>query len=175
MIFLLALLAIALRFVVHGNPDGAPIEACSTLTPQHGANPRDCGVDCPFTLTLEEIDSAPVTVGNNQLPMYVCGSQHKSEFSVFPYGGQNLFGFTVVLRGTGGEIFRGFMIQPRLTTEVFDPNAPFVGEFIETNTSGDVQFLQCGIGLVGELARYACLMMPKLHAINNKQWFSKMC
>ena len=42
------------------------------------------------------------------------------------------------------------MVQARLTTEVFDPNAPFVGEFIES-VSPDVQFLQCGIdSLVGK-------------------------
>ena len=82
MVFPVVLLVIATRFVAHGNPDGAPIEACSTLTPQHGANPQDCGVECPFTLTLQEIDSVPVTAVDSQLPMYTCGSQHKGEFSV---------------------------------------------------------------------------------------------
>ena len=43
------------------------------------------------------------------------------------------------------------MVQPRLSTGVFDPNAPFVGAFVTTNISADVQFLQCGIGLVGDL------------------------
>ena len=82
MVLLVVLLVIATRFVAHGNPNGAPIEACSTLTPQHGANPQDCGVECPFTLTLQEIDSVPVTAVDSQLPMYTCGSQHKGEFSV---------------------------------------------------------------------------------------------
>ena len=77
MFFLVALLLhIATHFAVHGNPDGAPIEACSTLTPQHGASPQYCGVDCPFTLTLQEIDSVPATVGASEVPLYACGSQH---------------------------------------------------------------------------------------------------
>ena len=46
------------------------------------------------------------------------------------------------------------MVQPRLSTDVFDPNAPFVGDFVTTIISPDVQFLQCGIGLVGELGMH---------------------
>ncbi|CAI7989321.1 hypothetical protein GBAR_LOCUS184, partial [Geodia barretti] len=64
-------------------------------------------------MTLQEIDSVPVTAVDSQLPMYTCGRQHK-----------------VLLHGN--VIFRGFMVQPRLSTDVFDPNAPFVGAFVTT-------------------------------------------
>lgn len=66
-----------------------------------------------------------------------------------------MYSSAVLLHGIpDGEIFRGFMVQARLTTDVFDPNAPLVGEFIES-VSPDVQFLQCGIdSLVGELGMH---------------------
>ena len=51
------------------------------------------------------------------------------------------------------------MVQPRLSTDVFDPNAPFVGAFVTTNISADVQLLQCGIGLVGDLGMHSQLQV----------------
>lgn len=59
-------------------PTGAPVDACSTLTPQHGGvSATECGVDCPFSLNLVAIDDVPVT--SNE---YRCGAQHTCELSL---------------------------------------------------------------------------------------------
>ena len=57
-------------------PSGAPVTACSTLTPLH-TTPTPCGPNCPFSLTLTAVDgSAP------QTPMrYRCGSLHTSKMN----------------------------------------------------------------------------------------------
>ena len=57
-------------------PSGAPVTACSTLTPQH-TSPTPCGPNCPFSLALTAVDgNAP------QTPMrYRCGSLHTSKMN----------------------------------------------------------------------------------------------
>lgn len=57
-------------------PTGAPVAACSTLTPQH-TSPTPCGPNCPFSLALTAVDgNAP------QTPMrYRCGSLHTSKMN----------------------------------------------------------------------------------------------
>ena len=78
---LATLLLIVAARLAHGNPDGAPIEACSTLTPQHeSASELVCGADCPFRLTLQAIDSIQVMLDDGQLPMYSCDSEHTGSF-----------------------------------------------------------------------------------------------
>ena len=76
---LTALFATAIRLCVFGYPDGAPIEACSTLTPLHGPSASVCTDDCPFNLTLTEIDMSDVAATGDRY--YNCGSIHTSKMS----------------------------------------------------------------------------------------------
>ena len=142
--FLTALFATAIRLCVFGNPDGVPIEACSTLTPLHGSSSLVCTVDCPFTLVLAEIDmslSAVVATDGR----YMCGSTHTSKMFVAAKLVRvqvNFYRITAVqLHGiTGTEDFRGFMVQPRVSSALFDSSAAHVGTFL---ASADTQTLSC--------------------------------
>ena len=67
----------ALYHSVVALPSGAPTSACSDMTQRHpGNSPQPCDSGCPFTLTLTEVDGAPVPVGKEGL--YRCGAQHTS-------------------------------------------------------------------------------------------------
>ena len=58
-------------------PTGAPVIACSTLTPQH-TSPTPCGPNCPFSLALTAVDgNAPQTTMR-----YRCGSLHTSKMNL---------------------------------------------------------------------------------------------
>lgn len=75
--FLSAVLAAMTEYGAYSYPDGAPMEACSTLTPQHGDAPTPCD-GCLFSLRLTEIDSSPVNEAMAHL--YQCGRRHTSKF-----------------------------------------------------------------------------------------------
>ena len=73
---LLTLVAVCLIRDASAFSGGAPSQACTTLTQQHGGvTPVPCGSPCPFTVSLVEVDGAPPTSPN----MYRCGSQHTSK------------------------------------------------------------------------------------------------
>ena len=80
--FLTVLFVTAIKFCVFCNPDGVPIEACSTLTPIHGLPEfvSLCTVNCPYTLTLAEIDMSSSAVATTR-GRYMCGSTHTSKMS----------------------------------------------------------------------------------------------
>ena len=94
-IFFSAVLAAVTKYGVYSYPDGAPMEACSTLTPQHGAEPTPCD-GCLFTLRLTEIDSSPVDEAMAHL--YQCGRRHTSKLY------QNLYVRVFSLKGMDGII-----------------------------------------------------------------------
>ena len=70
----------------YARPEGAPLEACSTLTPQHGVPPQPCEYfgsagkgaggstvgNCPFTLRLAAVDSSQMQMATR----YRCSRQH---------------------------------------------------------------------------------------------------
>ena len=72
----LALLAILTEYFAYSMPNGAPMQACSTLIPQHpDTSPQECGnnsCDSLFQLSFFLIDPEPVALGNT----YRCGSNH---------------------------------------------------------------------------------------------------
>ena len=47
---------------VTSRPNGPPIEACSTIIPQHGENmASNCGQNCPYSLQVVSINDVPIT------------------------------------------------------------------------------------------------------------------
>ena len=72
--FVAALVAVSVFGVANCRPDGAPVEACSTLTPQHEVAPLPCN-GCGFNLTVRPVPQEP---GNGVDPSltYRCGENH---------------------------------------------------------------------------------------------------
>lgn len=127
-------------------PNGAPPEACDTLSPsapEHGAGPSDCPQPCPFFMEVQEIIGIP---GSTDSTEYFCGSLHRSKSHVkviikiiiiiilvyniaMYYGISSILAAFVSSRANSLTPFRGFFTQARESTPVFDPRSPFVGDF----------------------------------------------
>ncbi|KAL5500440.1 hypothetical protein EMCRGX_G012002 [Ephydatia muelleri] len=107
---LLAAVAMALTQPLSAFPAGAPISSCKNLEPEH-TSPTTCGRNCPFKITLIEIDNKTVSNPNT----YRCGAVHKLRLQ------------------TNGDAIKGFVVQARQAasgTAEFDNRAPYVGRFV---------------------------------------------
>lgn len=82
-VFVLLLVASGSRIVL-AMSSGAPVAACGDLTQRHApAAPADCGSDCPFSVSVVEVDGEPVS----GLATYKCGSLHTRESTRLEYSG----------------------------------------------------------------------------------------
>ena len=61
MLYAFVLITVLIRHVA-SRPNGPPVEACSTITPQHGENTAsNCGQNCPYSLQVVSINGVSIT------------------------------------------------------------------------------------------------------------------
>ena len=142
--FLLDLLYICLFSLsnVSAFPNGAPEQACDTLSPDplsHGAEPSNCSEPCPFF--LESFDLLGV-FASNDTSQYYCDVLYTSKL-LQKNVNINFLSFLAVYLGSSGPEFRGFFVQSRESTSQFTANAPFAGEFVNIFNDAEWQIRPC--------------------------------
>ena len=123
---------------------GAPIEACSSLTPNHGVS-EQAPSTLPYVINVNVFKDP----NNGQLlytPGFSYNCEHKIAKKLFPISvwvmrSLYICPYAVTLSATTNGTashFRGFLIQPRLVAD----NATVVGRF-SASEGGDYQLLSC--------------------------------
>ena len=126
--------------VVNSYSTGAPAQACSSLTPNHGVGAQPSS-SLPYMIDIEvfrdpvggELVYTPGVTYNSKLVRAWSGHQCMiKQFCLCMW-------LAVTLLHTSSATFRGFLIQARMTAD----SSTLVGRFSQPSAGADYEFLTC--------------------------------